>query len=274
MTEEKRLFPAQEKSEKVLDIIRKHWFVYFIFWLIVLLMSIPVVFVIVFWISSPERFTPFWINILILFGPIYSLFILGLLIYGFTDFYLDIYVVTDRRVVDISQNGFFRRTISELNVTEIQDVNAEVNGFMATLLHFGNVHIQTASEKPNFVFELIPHPYEVSKKILDLHQTDDQKKPKKEKEEPEADLAKITKLAPIGEKNESEGEITKITKVKQKEYDDKTEDNESCYSEETCKQKILEGLNKHVEEDPSVVLNKNVSDKEGELKEGQETQLQ
>jgi anion-transporting ArsA/GET3 family ATPase len=53
---------------------------------------------------------------------------------------------------------------------QIQDVNAEVDGFMATLLHFGNVHIQTAGEQPNFVFESVPHPYEVSKKILDLHE--------------------------------------------------------------------------------------------------------
>jgi len=254
MTEEKRLFPAQEKSEKVLDIIRKHWFVYFLFWFLAFIMLVPFAAMMIFWISSPESFSPVLVNIAIVLGSIYLLFILGLLIYGFIDFYLDVYVATDRRIVDIAQNGLFKRTISELNVTEIQDVNAEVNGFMATLLHFGNVHIQTAGEKPNFVFESVPHPYEISKKILDLHEIHDRKQR-------------------AGDRGEIEKEVIKITRLSSKEDEDRISDNKYCYSDETCNQKILEGIDEHIKEDPGVVYKPVEKDKEGELKEGEEIEL-
>lgn len=175
MKKEKRLFPAQEKSEIVINIIRKHWFVYMMFWLLAVLMSAPLIVLSAVWLNNPDIFSKLIINICVIFIPIYILIILGLLMYGFVDYYLDVYIVTDRRIVDISQNGFFKRTISELNVTEIQDVNAEVNGMLPTFLHFGDVHIQTAGEKPNFIFESVPHPYETSKIILDLHSKTNQK---------------------------------------------------------------------------------------------------
>lgn len=184
MAQGKKLFPAQENSEKVINIIRKHWFAYVIFWLLSTFMIIPLIVAIIYWFNYQATLNEIWGNLLILFGSAYCLFIMGLLIYGFTDFYLDVYIITDRRIVDITQNGFFKRTISELNLRQIQDVNAEVNGLMSTLLHFGNVHIQTAGEQPNFIFESIPHPYQTSKKILDLHEA----YLKKQEEETETEI--------------------------------------------------------------------------------------
>jgi uncharacterized membrane protein YdbT with pleckstrin-like domain len=77
--------------------------------------------------------------------------------------------VTDRRIVDIEQDGLFHRKISELSLDEIQDVSARVNGPFATLFHYGDVLIQTAGTLPNFIFTAVPHPYRVSKEIADLH---------------------------------------------------------------------------------------------------------
>ena len=110
-------------------------------------------------------------NILILGGSVYLLSLLALLLYGFVDYYLDVYIVTDRRIVDIRQNGFFKREISELYLREVQDVNAKVIGFFPTVLHFGEVVIQTAGEIDNFLFNSVPHPYQISKTIMDLHES-------------------------------------------------------------------------------------------------------
>lgn len=165
-----KLFPAQEDSENILKVLRRHWLTYAIFWFIAFIMLIPLVFIIIYWINNSITISYDMTTVIFLGSTIYSLFIIGLIIYGFIDFYLDVYIITDERIVDIKQNGFFNRAISELNLNQIQDVNAEVKGIAATLLHYGNVYIQTAGEKSNFVFENIPHPYEVSKNIIDLHE--------------------------------------------------------------------------------------------------------
>lgn len=263
--EEKKLFPAQEESELVLDIVRRHWFSYLIFWFLAVIMLVPVLIGVYFWFGSLETISPVLSNVIILIVPMYLLFIVALLIYGFVDFYLDVYIVTDRRIVDISQNGFFKRSISELNLRQIQDVSAEVNGFFSTLLHFGDIHIQTAGEIPNFVFQSIPHPYEVSKKILDLHEAYLQKIEKKDK----------NKQSISGKVKKEDKASTQLPEDLQKTLTEKwfDEGSEACYSDESCRQKVLEGLNKHLDELQASPKKEHL-DQQGELKEGKEVSLE
>jgi len=101
-------------------------------------------------------------------APGYALGVLALNLYGFVDYYLDIYIVTNERIVNIVQNGFFKREVSELHLHQVQDVNAAVKGIFPTMFHYGDILIQTAGEKENFIFKSIPHPYRVSRKIIDL----------------------------------------------------------------------------------------------------------
>lgn len=165
----KKLFPAQEESEKVFLLVRRHWFTYVIFGFLSLLFSLPAIGIVVFWLYNPDL-SLLTGNIIILGGSIYFLFVLSVFLYGFVDYYLDIYIVTDRRLVDIKQNGFFNREISELYLREVQDVKAKVSGLFPTTLHFGQVIIQTAGKTENFIFDSVPHPYAISKMIMDLHE--------------------------------------------------------------------------------------------------------
>lgn len=165
-----KYFPSQRSQEKVFLLLRRHWFTYIPFFLIALIMSIPFFILLFFLISSPSSFTPAILNILILASSAYLLFIIGLLLFGFIDYYLDVYIVTNERIVDISQDGFFRRSISQLYLREVQDVSAQVKGFFPTLMHYGEIIIQTAGERPNFVFKNVSNPYKISKIILDLHE--------------------------------------------------------------------------------------------------------
>ena len=165
----KKLFPAQEESEKVFLLVRRHWFTYAMFWFFGLLVLAPIIGVSIYWFYHPDL-SLLAGNIIILGGSVYILCVLALLLYGFIDYYLDIYIVTDRRIVDIKQNGFFNREISELYLREVQDVKAKVDGFFPTTLHYGQVIIQTAGEIENFIFDSVSHPYAISKKIMDLHE--------------------------------------------------------------------------------------------------------
>jgi hypothetical protein len=164
-------FPGQTPTEKVFLVLRRSFITYVSFLLIAGIMSIPIFILAFLLMRYPDIFANETINkIITLAGSAYLLFILGLLLYGFVDFYLDVYIITDERIVDIKQTGFFRREISELHLREVQDVSARVKGFFPTFFHYGDIFIQTAAEKENFIFYSIQHPYRVSKKIADLHE--------------------------------------------------------------------------------------------------------
>ncbi len=165
-----KFFPSQKSQEKVFLLLRRHWFTYFGFVAVSFIMSIPIFILIAYWINNPEIFAGNMGNIAIAAVFAYTLFGLGLMLYGFIDYYLDVYIVTNERIVNIEQNGFFRREISELNLHQVQDVSAKVNGFFPTMMHYGNIFIQTAGERENFIFKSIPNPYRVSKLIVDLHE--------------------------------------------------------------------------------------------------------
>ena len=91
---------------------------------------------------------------------------------NFLDYYLDMWIVTNRRVLNIEQTGLFSRTVSALRMYRIQNVTATVTGVLHTILDFGNVEIETAGEKLRFVFEDVPHPNRVAKTILELAEED------------------------------------------------------------------------------------------------------
>lgn len=165
-----KYFPSQEKEEKVFLLIRKHWFKYVIFVYLVVLALIPVIGLFIYFSLANVVLSAESTVFLIILMSVYFLLLIGVELYGFVNYYLDVYIVTDRRLVDISQKGLFRREISELHLRQVQDVSAHVDGVPETLFHFGNVFIQTAGETKNFIFESIPHPYAVAKQIVDLHE--------------------------------------------------------------------------------------------------------
>lgn len=168
---EKKYFPSQAPEEKIFLLIRKHWFNYIIFIFLAVLMLVPVIGIAVYLVANGNQLLANNAVFLVIVAAIILLLTFAIELYGFINYYLDVYIVTDRRLVDISQNGLFNRDISELQIRQVQDVSAHVEGFFNTLLHFGDVHIQTAGERENFIFTSIPHPYAVSKQIVDLHET-------------------------------------------------------------------------------------------------------
>ncbi|MEK7546078.1 MAG: PH domain-containing protein [Patescibacteria group bacterium] len=86
----------------------------------------------------------------------------------FTDYYLDIDIVTNDRILDINQKGLFGRSVSELDLTRVQDVHSEIKGIIPTLLNYGTVDVQTAASEENFHFEQVPDPHKVRQRILEL----------------------------------------------------------------------------------------------------------
>ncbi|MCW9054620.1 MAG: PH domain-containing protein [Candidatus Pacebacteria bacterium] len=84
-----------------------------------------------------------------------------------TEYYLDIWIVTDRRIINIEQKSLFNREISTLRVERIQDVTAEVTGIVATVLNFGDIHVQTAGEVKEFAMLGVSRPEHAKRIILE-----------------------------------------------------------------------------------------------------------
>ncbi|MFO0764824.1 MAG: PH domain-containing protein [Patescibacteria group bacterium] len=110
---------------------------------------------------------------LIVLGVSMIFFIGWLMLFlNFLDYYLDMWIVTTKRILNIEQTGLFSRTVSEIRLHRVQDVTSSVKGFWATLFDYGQLDVQTAGEKLIISFEEIPHPTRISKIILELSETE------------------------------------------------------------------------------------------------------
>ncbi len=89
---------------------------------------------------------------------------------SWTKYYLDVWYVTEKRIIAIEQRSIFDREVSNLRFDKIQDVTIDVRGFVATMLDFGNVKVQTASEdNTDFTLATVSHPEEVRRVIFSQH---------------------------------------------------------------------------------------------------------
>lgn len=162
--------PHRLKDEKIILLLRRHWFIILkkiVFWGIIAIMPLVFYFILndfVEGLISNESIYP----IFILFISIYYLYVWLFAFYSFVDYYLDIWIVTSERIINIEQKGLFAREVSEQRLYRIQDVTSELKGFFPTILNYGTVYIQTASETPHFIFKEVSTPQEVAKKISQI----------------------------------------------------------------------------------------------------------
>lgn len=61
-----------------------------------------------------------------------------------TDHYLDHWIVTTKRILDVEQETFWRRQVSSLSLTSVEDVDVKVYGFFNTLFNFGTIIVESA----------------------------------------------------------------------------------------------------------------------------------
>ncbi|HLD31409.1 MAG TPA: PH domain-containing protein [Patescibacteria group bacterium] len=90
----------------------------------------------------------------------------------FVDFYLDLWIITNDRIVDIEQHGLFSRTVSEVDLYRVQDVTVDVHGFFRTIFQFGNITVKTASSNIHVVFYDVARPNEIRRALIQLSEDD------------------------------------------------------------------------------------------------------
>lgn len=169
ITHAKKLFPGQRDDEHVIFLERQHWLMFAkeVVKLIGFNILPVLVFLFVYYVIGWDIPTE---GILYIVGVfVLSLYYIGVWLayyHAFVDYYLDLWILTDQRIIAIEQQGLFDRIIAELNILKVQDVTSEVHGHIQTIFNFGNVYIQTAAEQQRFIFLNVPHPAEVARTVI------------------------------------------------------------------------------------------------------------
>ncbi|MFZ1323551.1 MAG: hypothetical protein WAQ57_00100 [Candidatus Saccharimonadales bacterium] len=140
-----RYFKEQFDDEEVLLVFRKHPIVMrkgLIFASIGILMPMLYVLALTFvYADNPEKF-PGMNSFFASVGMGVVLAAVAFLPFWISWFY-SVYIVTDQRLIQITQKGLFHRSMVALGLNQIQMVNYEIGGFEQTVLGFGTIMIQT-----------------------------------------------------------------------------------------------------------------------------------
>ncbi len=167
-------FIQQKSYEKVIHRVRRHPLTFIpIVFLFLILMLVPVVLYVVITFIFPEFLTgPMSYPLLILLSSVYLLSMYLLFYVRFIDYYLDLWIITNDRIIDIEQHNLFSRSVTELDLFRIQDVTAEMHGFFATIFNYGNVLVKTASSNTHIIFYNVSEPNHIREQLIHLSEED------------------------------------------------------------------------------------------------------
>jgi len=128
------------------------------------------------------------------------------------NWYFNCGIITDQRVIDIDQSGFFDRIVSEVPYYKIDDVSYNVKGFKQSTFKYGNVSIAIRGYRSNITLQNISKPWIVQELILEVERHvrgwDNGKKPPMD-----SIMGELDKLNPI-EKKALEVALRKMKKDK------------------------------------------------------------
>lgn len=154
--ESKLDFDGQRPGEKLLFVFRRHIIAmrkgFYLLLIPFAISSIPPLI----WQSNLELF------LLPIFG-----FALGLLLfsYHFILWYFTIYIVTDQRIRQVTQRGFFGKDVIDLRLSKVQNISYNIPGFSGEIFKFGTIVIQTFVG--DLVIHNVEHPDEIYNKLQD-----------------------------------------------------------------------------------------------------------
>lgn len=160
-------FEGQDTDEKILLLLRAHP-VTNLSWIApsVLLFFLP--------IFLPGLFSSAGIDLSflppaygIVFLIINYLLILIIAFEGFLYWYFNVYIVTDKNIVDVDFHSILFKKIDVAPLRNIEDTSSSMGGILNSVFNYGNVFIQTAGTTKNIDLHSVPKPHHVADFILD-----------------------------------------------------------------------------------------------------------
>ena len=154
-------FKGQLSEETTILVIRKHWITLALpLFLVLLTALIPII---IYPLITPTLlyFDFYWFLSSAFWFFLWNLLFFNLMIYS-----LNTLVITNKRVIETKQLGFFKYSANEFQKDKIQDISVKIIGILPSLLNYGNLEIQTAGSENKFNFTNFPDPEKIKQIIL------------------------------------------------------------------------------------------------------------
>ena len=99
------------------------------------------------------------------FGGLAAGFLLMIVLFmpAWIAWYFSVFIVTDQRLIQVSQKGLFHKSVVDISLQQIKSLNYEIAGLQETLLGFGTILIQTYIG--DLVIKDIHHPAKIVKEV-------------------------------------------------------------------------------------------------------------
>lgn len=160
-------FEGQEADEKTLLLLRAHpitnlpWIILAIF-LFFLPFFLPTILSFstldLSFVPQSFRLTFLLINYLLTLVVVFE---------GFLFWYFNVYIVTDKNIVDVNFHSILFKNIYVVPLKNVVDISSSMGGLLQAIFHYGNVFVQTAGATKNIDFIDVPMPHRVADFILD-----------------------------------------------------------------------------------------------------------
>ena len=149
-------FDGQRDGEQLLFVFRRHMISmrkgFYMLLIPFALLSVPPLI----WQTNLELF------LLPLVGLVIGLLLFS---YHFIMWYFTVYIVTDQRLRQITQKGFFGKNVVELRLSKIQNISYNVPGLSGEIFGYGTIVIQTLVG--DLVINKVEHPDKIYNKLQD-----------------------------------------------------------------------------------------------------------
>ncbi|MBI2010255.1 MAG: PH domain-containing protein [Candidatus Chisholmbacteria bacterium] len=149
-------FETQQQEEHILLLLRQHpivnvpWMVITILWA-----GFPTILPLVpGWSFLPPNFQA--VGLLV-----WYLLAFGYVLENFLNWYFNVFIVTDERIIDIDFYSLLYKKLSSAKLVQMEDVTFTQTGILGAILDIGAISIQTAGERREFEIANIPQPRKV-----------------------------------------------------------------------------------------------------------------
>lgn len=149
-----------QEGEEIAEVVRQYplslfWQIIFAFILVIL----P--FFLMFLLLSWGSIGLFLFAFLLAVALFYSLKV-------FNNWYFNIFIITNYRIIDIDQKKFFDKTVSGITYDKIQDISYHQKGLGQTLFKYGSVQLQLVNANTKIKLEKIYQPEKVQQLLTEM----------------------------------------------------------------------------------------------------------
>ena len=155
-------FDTHEEGEKIFLLLRSHpftqvgWILSSIFFFILLFLL--------------NLFPQSFLNLgqILIINLFFIIFILSYIWFNILNWYFNVGIVTDKRVIDIDFYAVLFKEITAAQLGKIEDVTVKSGGYFESFFDYGSIFVQTAGTEANVEFIDVPHPSDAAQIINKL----------------------------------------------------------------------------------------------------------